>query len=99
MARKRPPSAGCWSGRGWRPASTSCPATPRSTATKACCGRRRRPPSSPRRPPRNLAALRARIRALHSYDLPAILALPAVDGDAGFLDWVRAGVAAAQPKP
>ena len=35
-------------------------------------------------------ALRARIRALHSYDLPAILALPAADGDAEFLDWVRA---------
>jgi len=34
-------------------------------------------------------ALRARIRALHSYDLPAILALPATDGDADFLAWVR----------
>ncbi|MFC7477148.1 divalent-cation tolerance protein CutA [Dankookia sp. GCM10030260] len=37
--------------------------------------------------------LRARIRALHSYDLPAILALPAAEGDAEFLDWVRARVA------
>lgn len=35
-------------------------------------------------------ALRARIRALHSYTLPAILALPAATGDAEFLDWVRA---------
>jgi periplasmic divalent cation tolerance protein len=34
-------------------------------------------------------AMRARIRALHSYDLPAIVALPAADGDAEFLDWVR----------
>ena len=34
-------------------------------------------------------ALRARIRALHSYDLPAILALPAATGDADFLAWVR----------
>jgi periplasmic divalent cation tolerance protein len=34
-------------------------------------------------------ALRARIRALHSYALPAILALPAVAGDAEFLAWVR----------
>src|SRR3954447_18405981 len=42
------------------------------------------------------APLCARIRALHSYELPAILALPAVDGDAEFLDWVRAGVAPAQ---
>ncbi|MCO6416231.1 divalent-cation tolerance protein CutA [Siccirubricoccus sp. KC 17139] len=35
-------------------------------------------------------ALRARIRELHSYSLPAIVALPAAAGDAEFLDWVRA---------
>ncbi|WP_149535630.1 divalent-cation tolerance protein CutA [Siccirubricoccus phaeus] len=35
-------------------------------------------------------ALRARIRDLHSYNLPAILALPAAMGDAEFLDWVAA---------
>ena len=34
-------------------------------------------------------ALRARIRALHSYTLPCILALPAAAGDAKFLDCVR----------
>jgi periplasmic divalent cation tolerance protein len=34
-------------------------------------------------------ALGARIRALHSYALPAILALPAAAGDAEFIDWVR----------
>ncbi len=34
-------------------------------------------------------AVRARIRALHSYTLPCILALPAAAGDAEFLDWVR----------
>jgi periplasmic divalent cation tolerance protein len=34
-------------------------------------------------------ALRARIRALHSYSLPAIVALPAATGDEEFLDWVR----------
>jgi periplasmic divalent cation tolerance protein len=39
-------------------------------------------------------ALRARIRALHSYDLPCIVAFPAETGDADFLDWVRAGVRA-----
>ena len=44
-------------------------------------------------------ALRARIRALHSYELPAILALPAVDGDADFLGWVRAQAAAASAMP
>lgn len=38
-------------------------------------------------------ALRARIRALHSYTLPCILALPTETGDAEFLDWVRAQVA------
>jgi periplasmic divalent cation tolerance protein len=37
-------------------------------------------------------ALRARIRALHSYDLPCIVAFPAEAGDSEFLDWVRAGV-------
>ena len=35
-------------------------------------------------------ALRARVRALHSYTLPCILAFPAVEGDGAFLDWVRA---------
>jgi periplasmic divalent cation tolerance protein len=39
-------------------------------------------------------ALRARVRALHSYDLPCIVAFPAETGDAAFLDWVRAGVRA-----
>ncbi len=34
-------------------------------------------------------ALRRRVRALHSYTLPCILALPAATGDAEFLDWVR----------
>lgn len=37
-------------------------------------------------------ALRARVRALHSYDLPCIVAFPAEKGDPEFLDWVRAGV-------
>ncbi len=37
-------------------------------------------------------ALRARIRALHSYDLPCIVAFPAETGDPDFLDWVRDGV-------
>ncbi|MDO9708650.1 divalent-cation tolerance protein CutA [Paracraurococcus lichenis] len=37
--------------------------------------------------------LRSRIRALHSYETPAILALPAAEGDADFLTWVREQVA------
>jgi periplasmic divalent cation tolerance protein len=34
-------------------------------------------------------ALRARVRALHSYELPGIIALPATGGDAAYLAWVR----------
>ena len=37
-------------------------------------------------------ALRQRVRALHSYDLPCILALPVATGDEEFLDWVRTQV-------
>ena len=37
-------------------------------------------------------ALRTRIRALHSYDLPCIVAFPAETGDTDFLAWVRDGV-------
>lgn len=42
----------------------------------------------------------ARIKALHSYDCPAVVALPVVAGLPGFLDWVTAEtryVAAHQP--
>jgi periplasmic divalent cation tolerance protein len=35
-------------------------------------------------------ALARRVRALHPYELPEILALPAVGGSAAYLDWVRA---------
>ena len=42
-------------------------------------------------------ALRARIRALHSYALPCIVAFPAEAGDAEFLDWVRTGVRTGRP--
>jgi len=34
-------------------------------------------------------ALGARLRALHPYALPELVALPAVGGLAGYLDWVR----------
>jgi periplasmic divalent cation tolerance protein len=36
-----------------------------------------------------LAALLARIRALHSYQLPEIVATPISAGDPGYLDWLR----------
>ena len=32
--------------------------------------------------------LRARIRALHSYETPEVLALPALAGDADYLAWM-----------
>jgi periplasmic divalent cation tolerance protein len=35
-------------------------------------------------------ALAARVRALHSYDIPAIVAWPIIAGDAAYLDWIRA---------
>ena len=34
--------------------------------------------------------LAARVRALHSYDTPAIVAWPIVAGDAVYLDWISA---------
>ena len=35
------------------------------------------------------AALAARVLDLHPYDLPEVLALPAVGGSEAYLDWVR----------
>jgi len=35
-----------------------------------------------------LAALTERVRALHPYDLPEVLALPAVGGSDAYLRWV-----------
>jgi periplasmic divalent cation tolerance protein len=35
-----------------------------------------------------LAALTARVEALHSYDIPCIEALPVTAGSAAFLDWI-----------
>jgi periplasmic divalent cation tolerance protein len=34
--------------------------------------------------------LAARVRALHSYHTPAIIAWPIVAGDAAYLDWIAA---------
>jgi periplasmic divalent cation tolerance protein len=39
-----------------------------------------------------LPALQARIRELHSYKQPEIVALRIVDGDAGYLKWIEEAV-------
>jgi periplasmic divalent cation tolerance protein len=33
-----------------------------------------------------------RIRELHSYEVPEIIALPIIDGHEGYLDWVKESV-------
>jgi periplasmic divalent cation tolerance protein len=38
------------------------------------------------------SALEARVKALHSYDVPEIVALPIEMGSAEYLDWVRKSV-------
>jgi len=40
-----------------------------------------------------LAALTERVNALHSYDLPEVLALPAAGGSTPYLEWVAEEVA------
>jgi periplasmic divalent cation tolerance protein len=42
-----------------------------------------------------VAAVKARLLELHSYELPEILVLPVADGSDAYLDWVRSGTAVA----
>ncbi|HJP21202.1 MAG TPA: divalent-cation tolerance protein CutA [Alphaproteobacteria bacterium] len=35
-----------------------------------------------------VAEVSERIKALHSYDVPCVVALPIVDGNGAFLDWI-----------
>lgn len=39
-----------------------------------------------------LPALQKRIRELHPYEVPEIVALPIVDGDASYLKWIEEAV-------
>jgi periplasmic divalent cation tolerance protein len=38
------------------------------------------------------AALEARVKALHSYDVPEVVALPIEMGSAAYLEWLRGNV-------
>jgi periplasmic divalent cation tolerance protein len=40
------------------------------------------------------ATLRARVVALHPYEVPEVIALPIVDGHAPYLEWILASVTA-----
>ena len=42
---------------------------------------------------RRLPDLTQRLKALHPYELPELVALPVVGGNERYLDWVRMGVA------
>ncbi len=44
-------------------------------------------------------ALEARIRALHPYEVPEIIAVPVVAGSAGYLDWVTRGSSGPNTQP
>jgi periplasmic divalent cation tolerance protein len=46
-----------------------------------------------------LPALEARLRALHSYDVPEVLALPVLVGSEPYVGWVREAMAAVAMAP
>jgi len=43
------------------------------------------------------AEVETAIRSLHSYEEPEILAIPVLDGSAGYLGWISASVGEPQP--
>jgi len=43
-----------------------------------------------------VAALVERVKALHPYDVPEVVAVPVVDGYGDYLSWVRASVGGAE---
>ncbi|GFM37619.1 divalent-cation tolerance protein CutA [Desulfovibrio psychrotolerans] len=46
-----------------------------------------------------LDGLTAEVRRLHSYEVPCIIALPILGGDAAFLDWIVSETNDASPRP
>jgi periplasmic divalent cation tolerance protein len=47
----------------------------------------------------DVAALDARVRALHGYEVPEVVALPVVGGSAAYLAWVAASTGRAPSTP
>ena len=45
-----------------------------------------------------LPDLQERVRTLHPYDVPEIIALPILDGNPAYLHWIRESVTAAPPR-
>jgi periplasmic divalent cation tolerance protein len=44
------------------------------------------------------AALETRVRALHSYDVPEVIALSVVEGSTPYLDWLRGATTGTSPR-
>lgn len=44
-----------------------------------------------------VAAVTARVKALHSYSVPCVVALPILDGNPDYLDWIAAETAKPAP--
>lgn len=64
------------------------PDPPRYTHGRESFAVPKRSPSSPRRTTIVLKRWPPRVRALHSYETPCIVALPVARGDADFLAWI-----------
>lgn len=41
---------------------------------------------------KKLDSIKARIRSLHTYELPELIAIPIADGDPAYLAWIRSSV-------
>jgi periplasmic divalent cation tolerance protein len=45
-----------------------------------------------------VSAVKARLMALHSYEVPEIIVIPVVDGSEAYFDWVRSATASPPPE-
>ena len=46
-----------------------------------------------------MGAVEARVRALHSYEVPEVVAVPIVGGSTPYLDWLRTGTTGVSLRP